>query len=286
MKIAVCGCSWSCRDINMPDIEFGKLISDYYNAEYINLAKPACSNSGIAMQVDYLIDQDIKPDLVIINATTVTRTELKLLNDKRFDPTKSWDNVDYNMLQGEKFRDEHAPGYGKGYDPTITIDSLSTIFGEDLNKKFGEGYFHERYKDVFSENSYEAFKKWFLYFFDADLERYKQHLILLGVCLKLQNNAIKFIFCPNTFDWAEDTFIDKQKAHTEYPDNPTPWLKYLKEENVLNSGISESLHLADEIYGSWDNSPGINCDNHLPVESHMDFCFKVISHINQHNMAK
>ena len=84
MKIAVCGCSWSCRDIGIPDIEFGKLIPDYYNAEYINLAKPACSNSGIAMQVDYIIDQDIKPDLVIINATTVTRTELKLLNNKRF----------------------------------------------------------------------------------------------------------------------------------------------------------------------------------------------------------
>ena len=115
-----CGCSWSCQDIGIPDIEFGKLIPDYYNAEYINLAKPACSNSGIAMQVDYIIDQDIKPDLVIINATTVTRTELKLLNNKRFNPSKSWDNVDYNMLQGEKFRDEHAPGYGKGYDPTIT----------------------------------------------------------------------------------------------------------------------------------------------------------------------
>ena len=155
----------------MPDIEFGKLFSDYYNAEYINLAKPACSNPGIAMQIDYIIDQDIKPDLVIINATTVTRTELKLLNDKRFDPTKSWDNVDYNMLQGEKFRDEHAPGYGKGYDPTITIDSLSTIFGEDLNKTFGEGFFHKRYKDVFSKNSYEAFKKWFLYFFDASKKR-------------------------------------------------------------------------------------------------------------------
>ena len=31
-------------------------------------------------------------------------------------------------------------------------------------------------------------------------------------------------------------------------------------------GISESLHLADKIYGSWENSPGNWCDNHLSVE--------------------
>lgn len=286
MKIAVCGCSWSCRDINLPDIEFGKLISDYYDAEYINLAKPACSNLGIAMQIDYLIDQDIKPDLVIINATTVTRTELKLMNNKRFDPAKSWNNVEFNMIKGEKFRDIHAPGYGKGYDPTIVIDSLSTIFGEDLNVKFGEAFFHERYQDVFSDSSYEAFKKWFLYFFDADLERYKQQMILLGACLKLQKNAIKFVFCPNTFDWAEDTFIDRKKKHTEFPKDATPWENSLNEENYLKSGASESLVIQDELYGNWEDSPGAESDNHLSVECHMDFAQKVIKHINQHNLHK
>lgn len=286
MKLAVCGCSWSCRDISLPDIEFGKLISDYYNAEYINLAKPACSNLGIAMQIDYLIDQDIKPDLVIINATTVTRTELKLMNNKRFDPAKSWDNVEFNMIKGEKFRDIHAPGYGKGYDPTIVIDSLSTIFGEDLNVKFGEAFFHERYQDVFSDSSYEAFKKWFLYFFDADLERYKQQMILLGACLKLQKNAIKFIFCPNTFDWAEDTFIDKQKKDTEFPKDATPWENSFNEENYLDTGISESLSIIDEIYGNWEDSPGAWSDNHMSVECHMDYAQKVINHINQYELDK
>jgi len=154
MKIAVTGCSWSCRDLDLPDIEFGQLVSDYYNSEYVNIAKPACSNAGIAMQIDYICNGGIgeKPDLVIINATTVTRSELKLLNDKRFDPSKSWDNVAYNMLFSEKFRDEHAPGYNKGYDPTIVVDSFATIFGEDLTKKLGEGHFHDRYVDAFTPN--------------------------------------------------------------------------------------------------------------------------------------
>lgn len=287
MKIAVCGCSWSSRDIAYPDLEFGKLIADYYDAEYINLAKPACSNPGIALQIDYILDGKMGslPDLVIINGTTVTRAELKLNSKRRFDPKDSWDNVAFNMLLGEKFRDEHAPGYGKGYDPSIVVDSYSTIFGEDMTKKLGEGHFHPRYEDAFTPASYEAFKKWFLYFFDADLERYKQQLILFGSFLKLKKKGVKFIFCPNTFDWAEDLYLQKDKPSTENPEKAVTW-ETLENDELLYSGIAESLHLADEIYGSWDKSPGTAIDNHMPMECHMDFTYKVISHINQHDLAK
>jgi len=67
MKIAVCGCSWSCRDKEYPDTEFGNLIASYYNADYINLAKPACSNFGIALQIQYILDNLKDVDLVIRN---------------------------------------------------------------------------------------------------------------------------------------------------------------------------------------------------------------------------
>tara|TARA_Y100000389_G_C17444564_1_gene510767 strand:- start:584 stop:1444 length:861 start_codon:yes stop_codon:yes gene_type:complete len=286
MKIAVCGCSWSSRDIAYPDLEFGQLIADYYDAEYINLGKPACSNPGIALQIDYLLDGKMGslPDLVIINATTVTRTELKLNGKRRFDPNDSWDNVAFNMLFGEKFRDEHAPGYGKGYDPSIVVDSFSTIFGEDMTKKFGEGHFHERYKDAFTPASYKALKQWFLYFFDADVERYKQQLILFGALLKLKKKGVKFIFCPNTFDWAEDLYLQKNPK-SEFPEKAVTW-EALEKDELLYSGIAESLWLENEIYGSYEKSPGCIHDNHLPMECHMDFTYKVISHINRHGLAK
>jgi len=287
MKLAVVGCSWSSRDIEYSDIEFGQLVADYYDAEYINMGKPACSNPGIALQIDYLLDGKMGslPDLVIINATTVTRTELKLNSKRRFDPKASWDNVQFDMLFGEKFRDIHAPGYGKGYDPSIVVDSFSTIFGEDMQKSFGEGYFHPRYEDAFTQKSYEAMKKWFLYFFDADLERYKQQMILLGSCLKLKKKGVKFIFCPNTFDWAEDLYLQKDKPSTENPEKAVTW-EVLQADELLYSGIAESLWLEDEVYGSHEKSPGQWIDNHLPVECHMDFTYKVISHINRHNLAK
>ena len=67
MKLAVCGCSWSSVDQEHKGIEFGSLISSHLNAEYINLAKPGCSNFGIALQVDYAL-KHYDPDVFIINA--------------------------------------------------------------------------------------------------------------------------------------------------------------------------------------------------------------------------
>ncbi len=65
MKLAVCGCSWSSVDSEHKGIEFGSLISSHLNAEYYNLAKPGCSNFGIALQVDYAL-KHYDPDVFII----------------------------------------------------------------------------------------------------------------------------------------------------------------------------------------------------------------------------
>ena len=38
MLLVVCGCSWSCRDPQYPDIEFGQKVADHFNYEYKNIA--------------------------------------------------------------------------------------------------------------------------------------------------------------------------------------------------------------------------------------------------------
>ena len=81
MKLAVCGCSWSSRDANHPNHEFGQFIADYFDAEYHNLAVPACTNFGIRLQLDHAIDV-LNADFVIINATTPTRIDFKINNKK------------------------------------------------------------------------------------------------------------------------------------------------------------------------------------------------------------
>jgi len=274
MLLAVCGCSWSCRDPKHPNIEFGQHLADELGYEYVNLAKPGCSNFGIALQIVYAL-AELDPDLLIINATTVTRGEFKLNNNKRYVPQNHYHNVDYDHKLVEKFTDQDAPGYGKNYDPTILIDSFGSILNDRLDADFEQLYLLPRYAKAFDKSSYDAFRKWFLYLFDADLERHKQQMILQYALLKLQLKGKKFIFSPNTFDWAEGFDL---KSPLVYADPPTVW--DIDEKYFMLKGISEYLEVCDKIYGSWENSPGVDYDHHLPEEAHIEYKNNLLIKLN------
>lgn len=290
MKIAVCGCSWSCRDKEYPDIEFGNLIASYYNADYINLAKPACSNFGIALQIQYILDNLKDVDLVVINATTVTRTELKYKNRKRYMSAKGWDNVDMNMAPGEKFRDEDHPSFEKGtYDPTILIDSFGTMFIDcPESGKLEDHNLYERYKDIMDQKAFDALKKYIIYWFNPDIERHKQSLILQNLLFKLQKRGINFVFSPNTFEWAEgyDEIVDDEGGIT-MPLVRDAYLRWeLDDKNLFNGGIADYLNVTEEVYGNWDSSYGAWCDNHLTHEAHVQYAREIIKHINKYELHK
>ena len=262
MKRAVCGCSWSSVDSEHKGIEFGSLISSHLNAEYYNLAKPGCSNFGIALQVDYAL-KHYNPDVFIINATTVTREEIKLKDSPRYDPEKGWDNVDFNHVIIEKYRDEHAPGYGKGYAPTIMMDSYGSIFNEDIDKALADNNMIQRYERVFTNNSFEALKRHFLYIYDADVQRHKQQMILTYALQKLQLKGKKVVFSPNTFDWAEGYDMTTRDP---YAKECTSW--DIPTDMLQQKGIADYLEVCDQLWGSWENSPGTEYDHHLPLEAH------------------
>jgi len=278
MLLAVCGCSWSCRDPKHPDIEFGKHLSNMLGYDYVNIAKPGCSNFGIALQVEYALEH-YNPDLFIINATTVTRGEFKLLNSNRYDPTKGFDNVDHDHVVSEKFTHQTAPGFGKGYDPTIFVDSFGGVLDDSVDKSFEDHRLLQRYEKVFTKNSYDVFKKWFLYHFDADLERHKQQMILTYVLYKLQNKGKKFIFSPNTFDWAE-CYDLKSSVESSYAEQETQW--DIPQQNMQRRGISEYLDVVDRIYGKWEDSPGPNYDHHLPEEAHIEYANTTFKQLKQY----
>ncbi|MDA9225114.1 hypothetical protein N9O93_00315 [bacterium] len=265
MKLAVCGCSWSSVDPQHKGIEFGSLISSHLNAEYYNLAKPGCSNFGIALQVDYAL-KHYDPDVFVINATTVTREEIKLKDAPRYNPKKGWDNVDFNHVMIEKYRDEHAPGYGKGYAPTIMVDSYGSMFNEDIERNLADNNMIQRYERVFTNNSFEALKKHFLYIYDADVQRHKQQMILTYALQKLQLNGKKVVFSPNTFDWAEGYDMTKRDP---YALECTEW--DIPKDMLQMSGIANYLSVCDELWGGWENSPGTKYDHHLPLEAHQAY---------------
>lgn len=282
MKLAVCGCSWSSRDPEYPGTEFGQFLADYLNVEsYVNLAKPGCSNFGIALQVDYAL-KHYNPDLFIINATTATRTEF-ILPNKRYYPSVGWDSVTFSMGKLEKSSHELAPGYKTGYDPSILIDSYGSIFDDDISKNLKDNPFSDRYDGVFTESTFEIFKKWFLHFYNADIDKHKQFYMLQSVFYKLQKHNKKFVFSPNTFDWAEaydlKDGIENEDLYTE-----TTW--DIDSANFMQNGISSYLYLADDIYGSWQDSPGTQMSHHLPVESQLAYFTDLLDHIKLNNLDK
>lgn len=259
MKLAVCGCSWSSRDPNYPNHEFGQFIADYYDAEYYNLALPACTNFGIRLQIDHAID-NLNADFVIINATTPTRIDFKINNSERYTHEKGWDNI----------------------DKTLLTDSLGSVFQDDLDTSFDENHIQKRLSKVMNKDTHALLKQYFLHFYDPDIERHKQYFILQNGLDKLLKNNINFIFSPNTFEWAEG--MSMSNSLLEYNTEPFKW--QIPSENLLEKGIAEYLNVCDDVYGNWENSPGVKYSHHLPIESHMAFSVDAITHIKQNILDK
>jgi|TARA_A100001015_G_scaffold318693_1_gene439336 hypothetical protein len=254
MKLAVCGCSWSSRDPNLPNHEFGQFIADYYDADYTNLAIPACTNFGIRLQIDHAIDV-LDADFVIINATTPTRIDFKINNSDRYTHQKGWENI----------------------DKTLLTDSLGSVFQDDLDTSFDENHIQERLSKVMNKDTHAILKQYFLHFYDPDIERHKQYYILQNGLDKLLKTNTKFIFSPNTFEWAEG--MSMSNSLLEYNAEPFEW--QIPQANYMQKGIAEYLKVCDELYGSWENSPGVNTCNHLPIESHIEFSKYAINLINK-----
>ena len=259
MKLAVCGCSWSSRDPHLPNHEFGQFIADYFDAEYHNLAVPACTNFGIRLQIDHAVDV-LNADFVIVNATTPTRIDFKINNDKRYTHENGWDNL----------------------DKTLLMDSLGSVFQDDLDTSFDENHIKERLSKVMNKDTHSLLKHYFMHFYDPDIERHKQYYILQNGLDKLLKNNIKFIFSPNTFEWAEG--MTMSNSLLEYNTEPFKW--QIPKENLLEKGIAEYLNVCDDVYGNWENSPGVNYSHHLPIESQMAFTIDSIKHIKQNRLDK
>ena len=259
MKLAVCGCSWSSRDKKHPNLEFGQFVADYFDAEYYNLAIPACTNFGIRLQIDHAIDV-LNADFVIVNATTPTRIDFKINNSDRYTHENGWNNI----------------------DKTLLTDSIGSVFQDDLDTSFEDNHIAERLSKVMNAETHALFKQYFLHFYDPDIERHKQYYILQNGLDKLLKSNTQFIFSPNTFEWAEG--MSMSNSLLEYNLEPFKW--QIPQENLLEKGIAEYLHVCDEVYGNWENSPGIQYSHHLPIESHMKFSIDSINHIKLNKLDK
>ena len=99
MKLVVCGCSWSSRDPNYPDTEFGYFVSKELGWEYQNYGRVGCDNFSIRLQVDQAIKD--QADFVIINWTTACRFSWNH-SGKAYDPRLivGWPTAEIAVMGG------------------------------------------------------------------------------------------------------------------------------------------------------------------------------------------
>ena len=143
---------------------------------------------------------------------------------------------------------------------------FGSIFNEKLDRALADNNIVQRYERVFTNNSFEALKKHFLYIYDADVQRHKQQMILTYALQKLQLNNKKFVFSPNTFDWAEGYDMVNPDVYSQ---SETEW--DIPQHSLQRKGIADYLEVCDEIWGSWVDSPGTLYDHHLPLEAHQAY---------------
>lgn len=279
--LVVCGCSWSSQDPEFPNDNFGSYLSEKLGYNYINLAKPGCSNFGIRLQIDYAVE-NYSPSLLVISATSPCRTELKIKNSPEYDPLKLWENVDYEI---DKHTNDVHPA-GPEVNPSLVIDSISSVFFDDISKDLNQVLSaYPRFRKVFDTETHNSFKRWYLHHYNEEVDWHKQFYVLQSGLLKLEKLGINYIFSPNTFNFFETRLNVKELDDFDKPrEFTTPEFWGTEGKYFLEEGISFELQEDIKNFGSWMDSPGPNYSHHLSPDAHKRYTEKLYEHIVKHQL--
>lgn len=142
MKLAVCGDSWFSTDYQHVGRSFGEILANDHDWILTSLARPGISNFGIVLQVDRAIELD--SDIIIVNTTTVSRTEIPIEHKKEqsliggaymhdefvaYQKDLGVNNIDHSDFAGHLLADQ-------AHSSTMLSNQIqSLIFSNDENKK-------------------------------------------------------------------------------------------------------------------------------------------------------
>lgn len=253
MKLVVCGCSWSSRDHAYPDTEYGYFISKHFGWDYQNIARVGGSNFAIRLQIDYAI-KHLNPDFIVVNWTTPDRFDWNHKGDL-YEPENGLIHSDYNV---DKFvsNEWNHPHYPK-HKPTIMHQSITGLVTlDDFNRTYEEACVWWDYlPQHMNKKQWETIRQFYLHLYDTDLEAHKQYYMMESAVNQMQRAKVKFLFCPNTFNWKQNiqeryklTDADKDKYYIQGFN-----YDFVPEKNLqLYKGIADALqydfdHMEDPV---------------------------------------
>ena len=184
MKLVVCGCSFSAKSPK-PDFirtHWSEILAEKLNAKLINLAVGGATNNFIRLQLETA--KDLKPDFIIINATTPNRLELRNLEYKKSIFAKKIKNYSYKNCYWNSFT---GKGNLIGLPITTILDKKTNIPITEKQVRIVDDYLNDIYDEVWK----------------TQLDRY----VLTSGIYELYYNNYNFLFNQYLLD--SDFVIDK-----------------------------------------------------------------------------
>lgn len=214
MKLGVCGCSWmsATQDIKgRVDCEgasgkhFTEILAKKLGWELYSLARSACSNSAIRMQVAEMVQQ--KVDLVLVGVTSANRIEFPI-KGKEFDPSLGVYNIDYKLHPDLSSLNE------KFVHDNIVSDTLNNIV---RHNEWSHPY------KFLTPDHYSAIKSYITYLFDPQYREQQDAWIIHSGIAELRAARIPFFLVMQGWIIPYTPFNDESNPSLIRDDKLWPW---------------------------------------------------------------
>ena len=192
--LGVCGDSYMAATINgdrndIRDSEgrhFTELLAKKIGYDYFTLARGACSNTAIRLQIDEMVKQ--KVDLVIIGATSPNRMEFPKLG-KKYNQFDGVYNLDYNI---DTYPDRSCQN--KNFKHNTVSETFTNILTSDVPfyKKIINSDNISSRPNV-SDDQARALEYYIDYLYDAEYKKQMDMFILHSGYKALEDSNIPFV---------------------------------------------------------------------------------------------
>jgi hypothetical protein len=219
-----------------------ELIAKHFNYELYPLSRGGCSNAGIRLQIEVMIEK--KVDFVLIGTTTQDRIEFRL-TEEYFDPKQLIFNVRYEHAPAQS---RHDINFGRNQ---FACENFSSLL---------EGY---HYTEPKYKEKMQAVKDYFTHLYDPEFKKLQDSWIIANAVQELEYHKIPYLII--LWPWMRDhskflqqdnkRFLDHNYRNSKciphlYPTSPRCWHSSDESQIELAQHLCEYIILNNLLHWS------------------------------------
>jgi hypothetical protein len=217
MKVGIAGCSfWSAtQEVDSPNCKdssgkhFTEIVANYFNWEYITLARGACSNTAIRLQIDELVKQQV--DLIIFGITSFDRIDIRSIGE--FEYSDDIYSLDYHGLPDRSALDSRFSN-----TPSLISQSINNITSTDYSDA-------TKLPVAWTEQQSKEITNWFNLCYSPGIKQRQDEWIIHSTIEMLERTGIPY-YCAGQVPYQLLTHIDDNRIigpnHPQFY-NLNPW---------------------------------------------------------------